>query len=37
MTPIVEKLFLYASEMNFHPYLSIKEYHHTPRKKKKRK
>ena len=28
MTPIVEKLFLYASEMNFHPYLSIKEYHH---------
>ncbi|MCI8721293.1 MAG: hypothetical protein HFF74_09050 [Oscillospiraceae bacterium] len=35
MTPIVEKLFLYASEMNFHPYLSIKEYHHYTQEEEK--
>ncbi len=35
MTPIVEKLFPYASEMNFHPYLSIKEYHHYTQEEEK--
>ena len=28
MTPIVEKLFLYATEKNYHPYLSTVEYSH---------
>lgn len=28
MIAIVETLFCYASERNFHPYLSIKEYSH---------